>query len=58
MKAYLTQDEISPLDKKRVFGKKGDKVTVVNQNGAVAIVQDAHGERFPVKISNLTIIHS
>ncbi len=57
MKATLQQDERSPLDSKKFFGRRGDKVTVVNQNGPVAIVQDSHGERFPVKIANLNIIH-
>ncbi len=52
MTKYLKQDERSPIDPKKVFGSKGDKVEVVSNLGGVCIVSK-NGDRFPVKTVNL-----
>ena len=55
MKATLRTDEVSLGKDKKVYGKKGDDVTIVNQRGHVVIAMDNRGNKFPVLKENLEI---
>jgi hypothetical protein len=47
MKAYLLQDIISRLNPKKIYGKKGDKVTIISES-LPALIVDSGVTKFPV----------
>lgn len=55
MKAKLNEDVISNF-KKLLYGKKGETVTVTAEFQNVLIVQNAAGNKYPVKREQLTLI--
>lgn len=50
---WLKQDEKSGKGSK-FYGKKGDKVSIVVDGSEVVIVQGAAGEKFPVRLEDLS----
>lgn len=55
MKVQLTEDVISN-NKKTVYGKKGEHVTMIHEEENVLIVESKDGNRFPVHISKVKVI--
>lgn len=55
MKVQLIENVVSN-NKKTVYGKKGDKCTVVTESNTVLIVENKYEQRYPVHISKIKII--
>ncbi|QJB39747.1 hypothetical protein HF324_18535 [Chitinophaga oryzae] len=57
MSTYLLADAFSAFyqDKVRLhYGKAGDRVKIISEHGAVLIVEDKNGNRFPVAAENVS----
>jgi predicted proteasome-type protease len=46
---YLTTDIKSIVNKSKVYGKKGDKVTIISTHGHLSIVEGQDERRFTVE---------
>ncbi|MBK7885512.1 MAG: hypothetical protein IPJ81_18235 [Chitinophagaceae bacterium] len=42
------------LNQEVLYGKQGEEIKVISKQGAMCIVENTKGERFPVNISALT----
>jgi len=49
---YLIEDVIS-YNRKKIYGKAGEKVYVIANHDPVALVISERGEKFPTKFDNL-----
>lgn len=53
MSSYLKRDIRSTVNPKCLYGKKGEKVKIINRRDHVLIVSDTHGNRFPVNVNDV-----
>ncbi len=51
--AKLKCDIASSMKKDKIYGKKGEPVTVISDRSSVWIVENKKGERFPVSVNDL-----
>lgn len=51
----LNQDIVSHCDKKKVYGKKGDKVKVIYNYGTLLVEHTVTGEKFSVNKDKIMI---
>lgn len=52
----LASDVANRMSKGQLYGKKGDKVKVIDENSPVVIVENEKGERFTTRLENLEVI--
>jgi hypothetical protein len=52
---YLTQDVRSAVNPKKIYGLKGQRVTLLEYRGSIALVEIEKDKGFPVKAELLSI---
>jgi hypothetical protein len=52
---YLTETIYSAMNRKKIYGEKGDKVTVLSYRGSVAIVEIKEKHGFSVLATQLSL---
>jgi hypothetical protein len=53
---YLTETIYSAMNRKKIYGEKGSKVTVLSYRGSVAIVEIKEKHGFSVLATQLSLI--
>ena len=51
-KHILTRDEMSIVKNNKLYGQKGEEVTVIAKHGDVWIVENVVGWRFPIRVKS------
>ena len=54
MITYTLSEDVNGINKGKIYGKKGDLVTLISEYGKVLIVEDKNGDRFSVTIKMIT----
>lgn len=52
---FLIDDVINRLNKKQLYGRKGEKVKLISESLPAVIVENEKGDRFPTYQGNITL---